>query len=48
MIIEPMDDFWKQMLDELNNTTEEEWRSSWQLQERGKAARKWTYSNTFI
>lgn len=25
MIIEPMDDFWKQMLDELNNTTEEEW-----------------------
>lgn len=25
MIIEPMDDFWKQMLDELNNTTDEEW-----------------------
>ena len=25
MIIEPMDDFWKQMLDELNNTTSEEW-----------------------
>ena len=25
MIIEPMDDFWKQMLDELENTTNEEW-----------------------
>lgn len=25
MSIEPMDDFWKQMLDELNNTTDEEW-----------------------
>ena len=25
MIIEPMDDFWKQMLDELENTTSEEW-----------------------
>lgn len=23
--IKPMDDFWKQMLDELNNTTDEEW-----------------------
>lgn len=23
--IEPMDDFWKQMLDDLNNTTDEEW-----------------------
>lgn len=23
--IKPMDDFWKQMLDELNNTTSEEW-----------------------
>ena len=23
--IEPMDDFWKQMLDELENTTSEEW-----------------------
>lgn len=21
----PMDDFWKQMLDDLNNTTDEEW-----------------------
>lgn len=25
MIIEPMDDFWKQMFDELENTTSEEW-----------------------
>lgn len=25
MIIEPMDDFWKQMLDELEKTTSEEW-----------------------
>lgn len=25
MNIEPMDDFWKQMLDELENTTSEEW-----------------------
>lgn len=25
MIIEPMDDFWKQMLYELENTTSEEW-----------------------
>lgn len=25
MIIEPMDDFWKQMLEELDNTTSEEW-----------------------
>ena len=24
--IKPMDDFWKQMFDELNNTTSEEWR----------------------
>lgn len=24
-LIKPMDDFWKQMLDELNNTTDEEW-----------------------
>lgn len=25
MIIEPMDDFWKQMLQDLNNTTDDEW-----------------------
>ena len=25
MIIEPMDDFWKQMLEELEKTTDEEW-----------------------
>lgn len=25
MIIEPMDDFWKQMLQDLDNTTDEEW-----------------------
>lgn len=24
-LIEPMDDFWEQMLDELENTTSEEW-----------------------
>lgn len=34
MIIEPMDDFWKQMLYELENTTDEEWTQLFEDYER--------------